>query len=138
MGCMQKRKKVPSHQIHSPNYSHRIRQQMPFRELIKSAQMRKSWRADLTPIRPLASIADNENAHFSLGRLDGAVRFARRDGISFGEEEEVVDEGFHVFLHGGAGGRGDFVVFNANGAGGHFVQALVDDAEALAEFFHAA
>ena len=50
----------------------------------------------------------------------------------------MVDEGFHVFFHGGAGRGGDFVVFDADGAGGHFVEALVDDAEGLAEFFHAA
>ena len=49
-----------------------------------------------------------------------------------------MDEGFHVFFHCGAGRRGDFVVFDSDGAGGHFVEALVNYAEGLAEFFHAA
>ena len=50
----------------------------------------------------------------------------------------MVDEGFHVFFHGGSGRRGDFVVFDSDGSGGHLVEALVDDAQALSEFFHAA
>lgn len=49
-----------------------------------------------------------------------------------------MDECFHVLFHGSAGRGGDFVVFDADGAGGHFVEALMDDAEGLAEFFHAA
>ena len=50
----------------------------------------------------------------------------------------MVDQGFHVFFHGCAGRGGDFVVFDADGAGGHFVEALMYDSERLAEFFHAA
>lgn len=49
-----------------------------------------------------------------------------------------MDESFHIFLHSGAGRGGDFVVLDADGAGRHFIEALVDDAEGLAEFFHAA
>ena len=49
-----------------------------------------------------------------------------------------MDERLHVFLHRCAGRRGDFVVFDADRAGGHLVEALVDDAEGLAELFHAA
>ena len=50
----------------------------------------------------------------------------------------MVDERLHVFLHRCAGRRGDFVVFDSDGAGGYLVEALVDDAEGLAELFHAA
>jgi hypothetical protein len=49
-----------------------------------------------------------------------------------------VDEGLHVFLHGSAGRGSDLVVFDLYGAGGHLVEALVDDAEGLAEFLHTA
>ena len=49
-----------------------------------------------------------------------------------------MNESFHVFFHGGTGRRRDLVVFNSDGAWGHFVEALVDNAERLAEFFHAA
>ena len=49
-----------------------------------------------------------------------------------------MDERFHVLLHGRAGRGGDFVVFDSDGAGRHFVEALVDDAEGLAELLHAA
>ena len=50
----------------------------------------------------------------------------------------MVNERFHVLLHRCTGGRGDFVVFDADRARGYFVEALVDDAKGLAEFFHTA
>ncbi len=49
-----------------------------------------------------------------------------------------MDERFHVLFHRGAGRRGDLVVFDSDGAGGHLVETLVDDAEGLAELLHAA
>lgn len=49
-----------------------------------------------------------------------------------------MDESFHVFFHGGAGRRGDLVVLDSDGAGGHLVEALVNDTKGLAELFHAA
>ena len=72
-------------------------------DLIEAAQMRKAGRPNLTPIRPLAAVADDEDAHLALGRLDRAVRLPRRDGVALGEEQKVVDEGLHVLLHRGAG-----------------------------------
>ncbi len=111
---------------------------MPPTDLIETAQMRKARRADLAPIRPLAPIAHNKHAHLPLGRFNRTVRLPGGNCVALCVEQEVVDECLHVFLHGGAGGRGDFVVFDADGAGGHFVEALVDDAEGLPEFFHAA
>lgn len=106
--------------------------------LIKPTEMREPRRPDLASVRPLAAVADDEDAHFALGRFNSTVRLARRDAVAAAEEQEVVDQGFHVFFHAGAGRGGDFVVFGADGAGGHFVEALVDYAEGLAEFFHAA
>ena len=50
----------------------------------------------------------------------------------------MVNERFHILLHCGTWRRRDFVVFDPNGAGRHLVEALVDNAEGLAEFFHAA
>ena len=108
------------------------------RDLIEAAQMREARRADLAPVRPLAAVADDEDPHLALGRFDRRVGFPGGHGVALCEEEEMVDEGFHVLFHGGAGGRRDFVVLDADGARGHLVQALVDDAQALAEFFHAA
>lgn len=127
-----------THQIHRPDNRHRVRQQVAPADLIEAAQMREAGRPDLAPVRPLAAVADDEDAHFALGRLDGAVRFPRRDGVALCEEEEVVDEGLHVLLHGGAGRGRDLIVLDADGAGGHLVEALVDDAEGLAELLHAA
>lgn len=129
---------ISAHQIHSANNSHSISQQMAARNLIKSPQMGEPGGADLAPIGALTSVAHDENAHFALGRFDGAVRFTGRDGVSLGVEEEMMDEGLHVFFHGGARRRRNFVVFDPDGAGRHFVQALIDDAEALSELFHAA
>ncbi len=99
--------------------------------------MRKPRRADLAPIRPFTAIANHIHAHFALGRFNGTVCLPGRNGVALCEEQEVVDQGFHVFFHGGAGRRGNFVVFDADGARRHFVEALVDNAETLAEFFHA-
>ena len=100
--------------------------------------MREPRRPNLTSIRPLTAVAHDEDAHLSLRRFDRAVGLSRRDGVAFGEEQEVVDERFHVFFHRCAGGWGDLVVFDSDGAGGHLVETLVDDAEGLAELFHAA
>lgn len=100
--------------------------------------MRKPRRSNLTSIRSLAAITHHKDSHLSLWRFDGAISLPWRDGVAFCEKQEVVDESFHVFFHRGAGRRRDLVVFDSDGAGGHFVEALVDDAEGLAELFHAA
>ena len=132
------RHKKQTYQIHRPNNRHRIRQQMAPADLIEAPQMRKPRRPNLTPIRSLTAVAHDKDTHFALWRFDRAVSFSRRNRVTFCEEQEVMDEGLHIFLHRRTGRRGDFVVFDADGAGGHLVQALVDDAEGLAELFHAA
>lgn len=100
--------------------------------------MRKTRRPNLTPIRPLASVRNQENTHLSLGRFDSAVCLSRRDAVSLAEEQKVVDESLHVFLHGGTRRGRDLVVFDLHGAGRHIVEALDDDAERLAELLHTA
>ena len=105
--------------------------------LIETAQVRKPRRADLASIRPFAAVTNHIHAHFALGGFNGAVCLPGRNRVALCEKQEVVDQGFHVFLHGSAGWGGDLVVFDADGARRHFVEALMDDAEALAEFFHA-
>lgn len=125
-------------EVHGSNYGHRIRQHMAPTDLIKAAQMGEAGGADLAPIWPFAAIADDKDAHLALGCFDGAVGFSGGDGVAFGEEEEVVDERFHVLFHRGSGGRGDFVVFHSDGTGRHLVETLMDDSKGLPEFFHAA
>ena len=132
------RKANETHQIHRPNNRHRIRQKMAPTDLIKASQMRKTWRPDLTSIRSLAAVTDDKDAHFSFWRFDGAISLSGGHGVAFCEEQEMVDQSFHVFLHCCPRRRGDFVVLDSDGAGWHLVEALVDDAEGLAEFFHAA
>ena len=50
----------------------------------------------------------------------------------------MVDEGLHVLLHGGAWRRRDLVIFDFDGTRWHLAETLMDDAEGLAKFFHAA
>ena len=127
-----------THQIHRPNNRHRIRQQMAPADLIEAPQMREPRRPNLTPIRSLTAIAHDEDTHFALRCFDRAVSFSRGDRVAFCEEQEVMNERLHVLLHRRAGRRGDFVVFNSDGPRWHLIQALVDDAEGLAELLHPA
>jgi hypothetical protein len=115
-----------------------VGQQMPPRDLIHTSQMSESRSPNLAPVRPLAAIRDKENTHLALGRLDGAVSLAGWHCVTLAEEQEVVNQRLHVLLHGRAGRGRDLVVLDLDGAGGHVVQALVDDAEGLAELLHAA
>ena len=127
-----------THQIHRPNNRNRIRQQMAPADLIEAPQVREPRRPNLTSIRSLTAIAHDEDTHFTLWCFNRAVSFSRGNRVAFCEEQEVVDECLHVFLHRRTGRRRNFVVFDSDGARGHFVQALVDYAEGLAELFHAA
>jgi hypothetical protein len=93
---------------------------------------------DLAPVWPLAAVWDNENTHLSLRRLNGAVSLTRWDSVALAEEQEVVNEGLHVLLHGSTWWRSDLVVFDLDGASRHVVQALVNDAKWLTELLHTA
>lgn len=100
--------------------------------------MSKARGTDVHTVRPLASVTDNVHAHLTLWCLDDGICVAWWDDVSLGVQKEVVDKGLHVLLHGGTRRRGDLVVLDLDGAGRHLVDALVDDAEGLAELFHSA
>lgn len=100
--------------------------------------MRESWGTNLAPIRALATVADDEYTHFTLGCLDSTIGLAGWNGVAFREEQKVVDQSLHIFFHGGAGWRRNLVVFHAHRTRRHFVKALVDNAQRLSELFHAA
>lgn len=130
--------KLTKHQIHCSNNRHRISQQVALGDRVEATQVSKARGTNVHTVRPLASITDNVHAHLALWCLDGGVCVAWWDGVSLGVQQEVVDEGLHVLLHGGTRGRGDLVVLNLDGTRGHLVEALVDDAEGLAELLHSA
>lgn len=50
----------------------------------------------------------------------------------------MMNQSLHVLLHRGSRRRGNLVVLNLDGAGGHLVKALVDDAKGLTELLHSA
>lgn len=133
-----KRSTLTKHQIHCSNDCHSIGQQVALGDRVETTQVSKARCTDVHTVRPLASITHHVHAHLALWCLDDGVSVAWWDGVSLGVQQEVVDEGLHVLLHGGTGRRGDLVVFDLDWAGGHLVEALVDDAEGLAELLHSA
>lgn len=135
---VRKRQKLTKHQIHCSNNRHGVSQQVALGDRIETTQVSESRGTDVHTVWPLASVTDNVHAHLALWCLDDRVRVAWGDDVSLGVQKEVVDEGLHVLLHGGTGRRGDLVVLDLDGAGGHLVEALVDDAEGLAELLHSA
>lgn len=111
---------------------------MALGDRVEATQVSKARGTNVHTVRPLASVTDNVHAHLALWCLDDGVRVAWWDGVSLGVQQEVVDEGLHVLLHGGTRRRGDLVVLDLDRARGHLVEALVDDAEGLAELLHSA
>lgn len=111
---------------------------MALADVVETTQVSKTRSTDVASIRTLASITDNIYAHLALGSLNDGVSLPRRNSVTLGVQKEVVNESLHVLLHGGTGRRGDLVVFNTDGAGGHLVQALVDNAQGLTELLHSA
>lgn len=120
------------------NNSHSVGQKMATGDLVESSQVGETRGTDLAPVRTLRAVTNQEDSHLTLGGLDSRVRLTRGNGVALGEQKEVVNESFHVLLHGGTRGRGDLVILDANGAGRHLVQALVDDTKGLAELLHTA
>lgn len=129
---------LTEHKIHGADNGNSVSEQVATRHLVEAAQVCETGSANLAPVGPLGAVRDDEDTHLTLGGFDAAIGLSRRNGVTLGVEQEVVDEGLHVLLHGGAGRRGDLVVFDLDGAGGHLVQTLVDDAQRLAELFHTA
>jgi hypothetical protein len=120
------------------NNSDSICKKVTTRDLVESTQVGETGGTDLATVRPLATVTDQEHTHLTLGSLNSGVCLTRGNGITLGEEQEVVDESLHILLHGGTGRRHDLVVLHTHGASGHLVQALVDNAEGLAELLHTA
>jgi hypothetical protein len=118
--------------------SDRVSEKVTTRNLVEATQVGEARSTNLAAVRTLAAVADEVHTHLTLGGFDGRVGLTGGHGVTLGEEKEVVNQSLHVLLHGGTRGRGDLVVLDADRAGGHLVQALVDNAEGLAELFHTA
>ena len=95
-------------------------------------------RTNLASVRSLATVTDKVDTHLSLGSLNGRICLARWDSVPFCEQQEVVDQGLHVLLHRRAGWRANLVILHAHGTCGNLIQALVNNAQRLPEFFHTA
>ena len=111
---------------------------MTLRDVIESTQVSETGSTDVASVWSLATVRNDVHTHLTLGGLDGGVGLTRGNSVTLGVEEEVVDEGLHVLLHGGSGRRRDLVVLDTDRASGHLVEALVNDAEGLAELLHSA
>lgn len=120
------------------NNSHSIGQQVTTGNLVESTQVGKTRSTDLAPVGSLATITDQVHGHLALGSLNGRVGLTRRHRVTLSVQKEVVDQSLHVLLHGSTRRRRHLVVLNLDGARGHLVQALVDDAEGLTELLHTA
>src|SRR5438094_5471205 len=104
------------------------------RHLIERREVRESRGTELQPIRLVRAVRDDVDAELALGMLDRRVGLAGRHVHAFGEELEVVDQLFHVQLHGLARRRRDLVVVDHGRAGLHAqpVDALANDPVGLA------
>lgn len=109
------------HKIHGADNGDGIGKQMSTGDLVETSQVSKSRSTDLASVWAFTAITDDKHSHLTLGGFNGRVCFARRNGVTLGEQEEVVDKSFHVFLHGGAGRGADLVVFNLDRPGRHLV-----------------
>ena len=120
------------------NNSDGVSEKVTTRNLVETTQVSETRSTNLAAVRTLAAVTDQVHTHLTLGGFNGGIGLTGGNGVTLGEEKEVVNKSLHVLLHGGTGGRGDLVVFNADRAGGHLVQTLVNNAEGLAELLHTA
>eukprot|EP00053_Salpingoeca_punica_P008372 m.75267 g.75267 ORF g.75267 m.75267 type:complete len:437 (+) comp14572_c0_seq1:246-1556(+) len=104
---------------------------------VQASQVEEARGADLAAVRLARAIGHEVHAKLALGRLDGHVCGAGRDRVAVRVELEVVDEGLHGVLHLRAARRADLGVVDADLACRHVVEALVDDADALAHLLAA-
>lgn len=129
---------ISTYKIHSTNDGNSVSEQVTTRDLVEAAQVSESRSTNLAAVGSLGAVGDDENTHLTLRGFDGTVSLAGRYGVALGVEQEVVNESLHVLLHGCAGRGSDLVVLDLDGAGGDLVEALVNDAQGLAELLHAA
>jgi hypothetical protein len=107
-------------------------------DVIETTQVGKTGSADVASVWSLTAVRDNVDAHLTLRGLDRGVCLTRGNCVTLGVEQEVVDKGLHVLLHGGSGRRRDLVILNTDRALGHLVKALVDNTKGLSELLHSA
>ena len=135
---MKTKRALTEHQIHSTNDCHGIGQQVALGNVVETTQVGETRCSDMASVWSLAAVTDDVHTHLALGSLDGRIGLTRGNGVTLGVEEEVVDKGLHVLLHGCSGRGRDLVVLNTDRATGHLVQALVDDSKGLSELLHSA
>src|SRR6266540_1150975 len=109
------------------------------RHLVERPEVGESRGTEFQTIRLVRAVRDDVDAELTLGMLDRRVRLAGRHVHAFGEELEVVDQLFHVQLHGLARRRRDLVVVDHGRPGvlAQPVDALADDPVGLAHLLHA-
>jgi hypothetical protein len=132
------REELTEHQIHSTNDRHSISQQVTLGNVIKSTQVSETGSTNMASVRSLTAVRNDVDTHLTLRGLDSGVSLTRRDGVTLGVEQEVVNEGLHVLLHGSSWGRRNLVVLDTDRTSRHLVETLVDNAEGLAELLHSA
>uniref|UniRef100_A0A0N4ZLE3 NAD-specific glutamate dehydrogenase n=1 Tax=Parastrongyloides trichosuri TaxID=131310 RepID=A0A0N4ZLE3_PARTI len=106
------------------------------RHFVQRLQVGEARRAKVHAERLVGAIGDQVAAELALGRLDRGVGFTCRHLVALTEELEVMDQRFHVGLHGGALGRSDLEVLDHDqaGVGLQPCHALLDDAVGFAHF----
>src|SRR5580658_10524688 len=97
-------------------------------------QVGKAWSTDAGSIAHGVAVAREVVAVDPLGGLDQLDRLAGRYHRTPGHGEEVRDQGFDVLEHALARRRAGERVIGLVGSRGHVLEALADDAAALAQF----
>lgn len=142
MSCFHSLEALPvnlaEHQVHGTNDGDTVGNEVSSHHEVCASQVGESRSADLASIWLVGSVGDEEDTHLTLGRLNGGVGLARRYAVALGEEQEVMDERLHRLLHARAWRGHELVVVDFDLAGGHLVEALLDDAEGLPELLDAA
>src|SRR5262249_24697959 len=98
----------------------------------KHLHVRKGWRADARPVRADASVANEVVAIGSFCAFDHRHRFAGRNHWPPADAEEVMDQRLDVMHRARLGWRRGQRMLSIARPHGHVVDALLNDAEALA------
>src|SRR6185312_13774903 len=128
---------LAEHDVERADDRHHIGKHVPAAHRVDRLEKGEARRADFATIGAIAAVGDEIDAELALGRFDGGVGLAGGHVIALGVELEEVDKRLHRALHLDARRRRDFVVVDHHRARGHFLEALTDDAQALAHLLHA-
>src|SRR6202142_2826511 len=127
---------IRKYEIDATQNGHEVRYHQPAAHKRHHLEMRKGRRPDPDTVRHGAAVADQVIAVDTLGSLDSHRRLSRRDYRSPAYPEKMVDERFDIvhgtFLQRRPGQRMAGFVWAVR----HVVEALPDDAEALAHLFY--